>query len=46
MPRIEATITDANKQVDRCPRRRTPIKEEELTFLHFLFPNSKINYLN
>ena len=40
MPRI-----DANKQEDRCPRR-TPIKEEELTFLHFLFPNSKINYLN
>ena len=34
MPRIEATITDANKQVGRCPRR-TPIKEEELTFLHF-----------
>ena len=29
MPRIDATITDANKQVDRCPRR-TPIKEEEL----------------
>ena len=45
MPRINATITDANKQVDRCPRR-TPIKEEELTFLHFLFSNSKINYLN
>ena len=40
MPRIDATITDANKQVDRCPRRN-PIKEEELTFLHFLFANSK-----
>ena len=38
-------IIDANKQVDRCPRR-TPIKEEELAVLHFLFPKSKINYLN